>query len=219
MLNKTLNYILELLFPRRCVVCLKRGTDLCAECLNKADLRQEPLADWIISVFDYRDPIIKKSIWGLKYRNKKGIAEILAHPLYERLIEEMADLKTFHGFNNKTLLIPIPLSSKKRRTRGYNQSELLAEGLRKLDTENLFEIDRNVLTKNRETESQMEIKNRALRLKNPAGCFSISKPDLVKGRNVILIDDVVTTGATLTEAKRELKKAGVKKVIALTIAH
>ena len=86
---------------------------------------------------------------------------------------------------------------------------------------------RNILIKNKETEHQAHIKNRKERLKNLIGSFTIKSSkqnakeniSIIKGRNIILIDDITTTGATLNEAKKILRQAGARKIIAFTVAH
>jgi predicted amidophosphoribosyltransferase len=80
-------------------------------------------------------------------------------------------------------------------------------------------LEKNVLVKIEDTEHQARIKDRNVRLKNLAGTFAVKNPELIAKKNIILIDDVTTTGATLNEARRTLKKSGARKVIAFTVAH
>ena len=82
-----------------------------------------------------------------------------------------------------------------------------------------FSADFNALEKIRHTAPQSSIKNRALRLQNLSGCFSIPHPEKVRGKNIILIDDVTTTGSTLAEARSVLLSAGARSVHAIAIAH
>ena len=79
--------------------------------------------------------------------------------------------------------------------------------------------DFNILIKIKETEHQANIKERKDRLKNLSGSFSVKNAEMIKSRNIILIDDVITTGATLSEARKTLKQFGAKKIIAFTVAH
>jgi ComF family protein len=116
------------------------------------------------------------------------------------------------------LLIPIPISKKRYRERGYNQSLLVCKELIRIDKEN-FDLESSVLIKNKETEHQARIKNRNERLKNIIGSFETKNENKIKNRNIILIDDITTTGATLNEAKKILKESGAKKIIAFTVAH
>lgn len=77
----------------------------------------------------------------------------------------------------------------------------------------------NVLYKTQDTPSQVSIKDREKRLNNIKGSFAVKNPELIKDRNIILIDDVSTTGATVTEAKKVLREAGAKKVIGVVVAR
>jgi ComF family protein len=168
-------------------------------------------------MYDYRDPIIKKTIWFLKYRGKKSLAKIFASAMYYQYMEELSDLSIIYDFKNPTL-IPIPLSKKRYMERGFNQSELLCKELLILSPTS-FVLEKNVLLKQKDTPHQAHIKDRQTRLKNIIGSFYIKNPKIIKNKNIILIDDVTTTGATLSEAKKILKQAGAKKIIAITIAH
>jgi ComF family protein len=180
-------------------------------------------------MYDYRHPPIKKALWLLKYKGKKRLASIFAEILYGKIIEELSDLSVMENFNN-AILIPIPLSAKRYRERGYNQAELICKELIKVDHlrhgvdgKFNFSLEKNVLIKPKETKHQTHIENRTERLKNIIGSFVIKNEQenagLLKGRNIILIDDITTTGATLNEARKTLKQAGARKVIAFTVAH
>ncbi len=119
----------------------------------------------------------------------------------------------------ESILIPIPLSPARYRERGFNQAELICRELVSLNPEADLKFYSDVLIKPRDTLHQAHIGNRSTRLKNLIGSFSIIHPEKIKGRNIILIDDVTTTGATLSEARKILKRGGARKVIAFTIAH
>jgi len=209
--------IFDFIFPRKCLSCGKKGTDLCQKCLIEFPEAERESAKWIFPMYDYRNPIVKKSIWFLKYKNKRKIAEIFAELMYERILEELADLSLIENFRDP-ILIPIPLAPKRMRERGFNQALLISKKLKKLSAEK-FILEGNVLIKPKDTEHQAKIENRSERLKNIVGSFSIKNGEQIKGRNIILIDDVTTTGATLAEAKKVLKQAGAKKIIAFTVAH
>jgi len=237
---RILDTILNIIFPVNCVVCGKRGFDLCFKCLSDSPPAERESANWIFPLFDYRHPPIKKSIWLLKYKGKKRLASVFAEILYGRIIEELSDLQMIENFKD-AILIPIPLSKRRYRERGYNQAELICRKLMEIQKRNYptppsaplsllrrgaggevnenFSFEKNVLIKIKETEHQVKIKERRDRLKNLADSFSVKNPELIKGKNIILIDDVLTTGATLTEAKKILKLYGAKKVIAFTVAH
>ena len=146
------------------------------------------------------------------------ISKFFGQILYDYLIEELGDLKLSHNFDNP-LLIPIPISKKKKLERGYNQTELIANEIYKLDKNNSFEYRKNILKKIKNTLSQSRTKNKKEREENLKGCFKVIMPKLVKNRNIILLDDVITTGATLNEAKKTLQQYNPKHIICITLAH
>lgn len=212
-----LTTILDLIFPVNCASCGKRGQELCQLCFSEYPIAERPTEEWVFPLFDYRHPGVKHTIWFLKYKNRKKLALIFANVLYEKILEEESDLRIFENFRDP-ILIPIPLSKRRRRERGYNQAEIIAKGIKKISEDRLT-LETDVLVKIKETEHQAHIKERHKRLRNLAGSFAVLHPEKIKGKNIILIDDVTTTGATLTEAKKALKIAGAKKIIAFTVAH
>lgn len=213
-----LNTILDLIFPVNCVFCKKGKEDFCIECLNSLKEPERENAKWIFSIYDYREPPIKKALWFLKYKGKKKIANIFGKIMYNIILEELSELSIMENFIDP-ILIPIPLTKKRQKERGYNQANEIAKTLIKLDNNQNFKLKNNILIKNKETIHQTNIKNRNIRLKNLEGSFIVYNKEEIKNRNIILIDDITTTGATLSEAKKTLKKAGAKKIIAFTIAH
>jgi len=214
-----LDTILNVVFPVNCLSCGKEGSDLCLRCLSDSPAAERESANWIFPLFDYRHIPVKKSIWLLKYKSKKRIAGIFAEVMYGKIIEELSELSVMKNFR-EPILIPIPLSKKRYRERGYNQAELICEKLVEIDEKNNnFKLEKNVLIKIKETEHQANIKERRDRLKNLSDSFSVKNSKMIEGKNIILIDDVTTTGATLSEARKILKQSGAKKVIAFTVAH
>ena len=211
-----------IVFPVSCLSCGKAGADLCAECLLASPGAERECAEWIFPLFDYRHPKVKDSLWLLKYKGRKRLARVFAEVLYGRMLEELSELGVMENFR-EALLVPIPLSGKRKRERGFNQALLLCESLVALDNNQNFRLEKNVLIKPKETKHQAKIEDRQKRLKNIVGSFAIKNikqnPGLIKKKNIILIDDVTTTGATLHEAKKVLRAGGARKVIAFTIAH
>ncbi|OGI68261.1 hypothetical protein A2738_02250 [Candidatus Nomurabacteria bacterium RIFCSPHIGHO2_01_FULL_42_15] len=220
-----LNTILDIIFPAKCISCGRGGGDLCIECLTNSKTAERETVKWIFPLFDYRHPPIKKALWIFKYKGKRQLARVFAEILYENIMEELSELSVMENFRNP-ILIPIPLSAKRYRERGYNQAELICRELMKIndmrDSVNM-QLENNILIKPKETEHQARIENRAQRLKNIVGSFAIKdenkNKELLKNRNIILIDDITTTGATLNEARKVLKKSGARKIIAFTVAH
>jgi ComF family protein len=220
-----LNTILGIVFPAKCVSCGKSGEDLCLLCVAGAPPAERETANWIFPLFDYRHPPIKKALWLLKYQGKKRLAGNFAEVLHGKIMEELSELSILENFR-EPIFIPIPLSSKRFKERGYNQAELICKELIKInnirhgvDIKNKFRLEKNILIKPEETEHQAHIENRKKRLENILGSFSIKNAAQIKNRNIILIDDITTTGATLNEARKILKQAGARKVIAFTVAH
>lgn len=219
------NTILDIVFPPKCISCGNTGHDLCIKCLSESPEAERETAKWIFPLYDYRHPPIKKALWFFKYEGKKRLASIFAEIIYGKILEELSDLSAMENFNN-AILIPIPLSPKRYRERGYNQAELICRELIKINDLRHgvnVKLENNVLIKPKETEHQARIENRTERLKNIRGSFAVKNAkenrSKIKGRNIILIDDITTTGATLNEARKILKRAGARKIIAFTVAH
>lgn len=209
-----INHILDIIFPEKCIVCGKNNSILCRNCAISLPQGFPPDKNTFV-LLDYGDKRVKKAIWLLKYRNKKKLAEIFAELLHNSLLPELAELKQMKNFSNP-ILIPIPTSAKRFRERGYNQAELIAHELARLGN---FELNIEILLKSRHTESQVKTTSKNERLKNLRGSFTVKNTSTIYGRNVILIDDVITTGATISEARNVLKKAGAKHILSIVVAH
>ena len=215
--------ILNMVFPEKCFVCGETASELCLKCLSDAPGAERESEEWIFPLYDYRHQIINRSIKLLKYKGRRRLAKVFAQALYGAILEELAERRIMDDFR-EAILIPIPLSPKRRRSRGFNQAELICKELVEIEKSNLrhgvdanFVLKKNILIKYRDTPHQADIKDRKERLKNIVGCFSAGSE--AKGRNIILLDDVTTTGATLREARKVLRRAGGRKIIAFTLAH
>jgi ComF family protein len=156
-----------------------------------------------------------KLLINLKYSDEKATAQIVK-PLYNALVglrKELVDEKDF-----ELLIIPLPQSRLRVLRRGFNQSRrLLFETLR-LDKKRLFCLEVNNLVKIRETRKQALLTRRE-RLVEQRGAFFVRRPERIKGKTIILFDDIITTGASLSEAKKTLLKARAKHVIPVALAH
>lgn len=171
-----------------------------------------------LSIVSYKDKLVKKAVWALKFGNNQAIAKLFAEVIYDNLIEELADLRLSINFN-EPLLIVVPLHKTKYRERGYNQVDLIAKAIVQIDQNNFLTYQTGMLKKIKSTPPQSHTKNKSERLKNLKNCFRVINPEKIKGRNIILLDDVTTTGATLSEAVQTLKTAQPKNIICVTLAH
>jgi competence protein ComFC len=187
---------------------------LCDTCQRNIPRPYEQLENWIHSIFRYKNGIVRKIIWLLKYRNGHAVAKDIAPYMYDEIIHFLTE-KIVEDF--EILLVPIPITPKKKRIRGFNQSEILAKEIYKQNRD-LF-IYMEALQKTKETEPQARIKNRLKRLQSQRGVFACKDATRVTGKTVILVDDITTTGATLKEARKILKQSGAKQVFAITIGH
>lgn len=221
--------LLDLLFPQRCVGCQCEGQLLCCACSSAAPRLQPPLCrhcglpmadgsslchacrthplklDGLRSVF-YFEGVIRQSVHHLKYSNLRALAMPLA-----LLMREYLETVPCPG----EILVPVPLHQRRLKERGYNQSALLARELGRLANLPMLE---GSLVRRRDTPPQARTTSAEERRRNVAEAFACADLRL-KGREVILIDDVATTGATLEAAAEALRNAGTSSVWALTLAR
>jgi competence protein ComFC len=221
--QKLFESALELLFPRACTGCGKPGVFLCSDCVARSPRAEDDGGD-IEACFSYGSGPVKHGLWLLKYRNARDVAGVFAEPLYETLLPELARMRNYQEFlkGEELLIIPIPLHKGRLRERGYNQAELLARALTgHMQNVSLIKTECvvDVLYKSRATQSQVELKDKARRLENLKDAFAVKNTERIERKTVVLIDDVSTTGATMREAKKVLKRAGAKRVLCLAVAH
>lgn len=215
--HKFTEFVLDFLFPRSLPAILIENMKV-DEIVRKISKAKD--TDWleVKAMFDYRNELTKQAVWEIKYRKNEKILNSFCVLFYEYIIDELVDVAIFNDFKNP-ILIPIPSSRKRLEERGYNQCDLIAKELARIDGgKNLTLLD-NVLEKTKESPSQTSARNRSERLKNLKECFSIKNPEKILGANIILIDDVITTGATMSEAKKTLLRAGARRVICFALAH
>jgi len=217
-IKSIVNWILDVLFPESCIGCHKKGLILCPNCILTIRRAERETSSGIIAAYDYRDPLIKRVIWNLKYYHYRHLGQKLGEMLYEALIEEVADMRILTK-GQPIYIIPVPLSRTRRKMRGYNQAEIIARGFCEYGEKGVFELQKNIIVKKVDTLPQARITNRTTRLRNIHNAFEITNPNLIKGKNIIIIDDVTTTGGTITEIIKLLKNSGAKKVIGFAVAH
>jgi ComF family protein len=116
------------------------------------------------------------------------------------------------------IVVPVPLWSGKRTARGFNQAEAIARSFIDFQTSSSIQLDTSILARTRETASQTGL-TRHQRRANVRGAFAVVKPAKVKGRSILVVDDVMTTGTTAGECARVLRRAGAKEVFVATVAR
>lgn len=209
--------IVDSVYPKRCVGCNVTGSFLCSRCIEASPRAITPQQTYVTALFDYKHDAIRSAIWRLKYGNIRALARSFAEPLYNEIVADLSDQLTISK-HVEFLLVPIPLHKSRYRERGYNQSELLARAVAAFNTNGFLKLSTGALMRTRETKSQAKKDSRSARLENLRGAFA-ANADIVRGQHIILIDDVITTGATLAEARSALLMAGARSVVAYTIAH
>lgn len=212
-LSRVKDYFLDFLFPKD-----KRVYEL--ERLSPAALLHmlpaaKDIDDRTVALFDYKDRDVRALIWEIKYRGNRILAKKCGEILADVLRHELADRALFENFIDP-ILVPMPVSDEKRRECGFNQTEVLSESVR-MYAPDLFEYA-PILVKHRHTESQARTHATKRERETNLHRSMNASPDAA-GRNIILLDDVTTSGATFNEAKRALQEAGVKKILFVALAH
>ena len=229
-----MNFVLDILFPKRCVSCGVFGKYICDTCFSKIEFFEKPICpicqrqavggethpkcagrfrlDGLVVACNYKGPI-KLAIQKVKYKWVYDVEKIL--------VELLASQIWKFDLPQDSILVPVPLHKNRKNWRGFNQAEILAKTLAKKFNVNYC----NLLIRIIETKTQVGL-TRDERKENVKGAFSLRlsrHPELDSGsrfrdKNVILVDDVYTSGATMMEASKVLKGAGAKNVWAMAVA-
>lgn len=204
--------LLDLFYPPRCGGCDRRGTLLCDECHELIEhLDRTPRVerlDAVISAGIFREPL-REAIHKLKYQSDTPLAKPLAQLISDALER---DYSWIADDGEPPVIVPVPLHPSKRRARGYNQSELLARELARITG---WTIVTN-LARVKATRPQVGLDADA-RLENVSEAFQWQGEDAPS--RVLLVDDVCTTGATLSECAFALMSAGAEHIFAATVAR
>lgn len=227
--------LINILYPPVCPICTKviRGTDgescVCDKCRQKlvyvgearcmrcgkplkdenAEFcydcgRLKHVYDQGVAVFEYGDGI-KQSIYRFKYKGCREFSKWYGKEMYAACGQQLAIWKP-------DVIIPVPMYEKKRRQRGYNQAELIAD---ELGRQSGIKVDASTLIRSRAT-APMKALNDAERAENIKKAFTICS-NIIEYKKVVLVDDIYTTGATVDACARVLKAAGVMKVYCISL--
>jgi ComF family protein len=212
-MRKFLTYIqalLDFILPHDDEVAFLQGLTpdalslLCKPAHNQAD-------SYITALHSYKDARIKKLVWHMKFKEQRWVAATFGFLLARRISVEK--------FSGKTLLIPVPIHTKRRRERGYNQCEWLCEEItRNLDQQTNITYYPNIVVRDVYTVKQ-SWSSKTDRQKNIRNVFRLVDNATITSSHIIIIDDVCTTGATLDEMHRTLVAAGALSVRAFVIAR
>lgn len=225
--------LLDFFYPPHCLVCEKMGAIIHPQCRAELPFILEPFCTYCglplaapgsrcSSTLCLRPPAAR-SLTGVRsvFRHSKGAREGILKLKYKGvssltdwLVNELSAATERYQLENVAGIVPVPLHPKRLTARGYNQAGLLAQGLAKRVNLPLYETN---LLRSRETRSQVGL-DRSGRAENVRGAFSWQGSPL-EGANLLLLDDVCTTGATLSECAKTLKLAGADSVWGLTVTR
>lgn len=227
--NSRLSQVLRMLAPRACAVCgCRLATEeevICGACdfhLPRTNYVHWPAQNEMARLFWLRLPIEKaaalfhyqghsevaRMIYDLKYHDHPELGEQLGI----MAAREMAEEGFFEGID---LIIPVPLARKRLRERGYNQSEWIGKGIRE---QTGIPMVTDAIARTRFEESQTK-RQRLGRIENVENAFQLLRPERVAGKHVLLVDDVCTTGATLTACGKQLAQAPDVRISVFTLAR
>jgi ComF family protein len=226
---KTWDYVLDLIYPKECVSCGVEGSWLCSKCQQEIITIESPFCPkckrltqngqfcrncrknyyltGIIIAGHFKFGPLREAIHTYKYDGVFGLEKIFRRLLICRLKGRLP--------KGEKVIIPIPLHRQKEVKRGFNQAERLA----KLIAKDLnLPIETKIIKRIKETRPQINLK-REERFKNIKDAFKIINQEKVENKTVLLVDDVTTTGMTLNEAAKVLRKAGAKEIWGVVIAQ
>jgi ComF family protein len=237
-----INGLVDIVYPKTCVICKKKikghgsiDNVICAECWGKvkknlppfchccgrnlhrtksvknicvACVKKPPHFDRAFSPCVY-EGTIKELIHEFKYKNKEHLGSTLSRLMVEFIKEYNVPVEFLD------LIVPLPLHKTRLREREFNQAQILSRHIAK---EFNKEVSSDSLIRHRYTRTQTEL-NPEERILNVKDCFSVKEPEIIKNKNILLVDDVSTTQATSSEAAFALKESGANIVFVLTLAN
>lgn len=225
-LKQFFNCIIDFIYPKICPLCamkIEENGQFCPQCMDrlvdsmtvtvnrgKQDFQHlvgEIHFDEVLICWNYTTDM-EKLLHMVKYQRGKRLGRLLGIKAGEAL------KKYFEGWND-SVMVPVPLHKIRHRERGYNQSEILSQGL----AEHIpLTIESKILVRHRKTLSQTLLPIQE-RQKNVEGAFNVIEPNFFKGKRVLLVDDVCTSGSTLNSCAYSLKNAGVEGIVCVALAR
>ncbi len=210
--------ILDVLFPKFCFGCKKEGNYLCQDCQTLLEIsgfhRNYPThnLDDLYFAADHKNPLIKRLIRYFRY---EPFIKELGKPLSFLIVAHLQLADNEPDFSS-FILIPVPLYKKRLKWRGFNQAKELGKELANflkipLMSDNLIKI--------KETLCQADLSSVEERKENVKDVFLYLNPEKIKGKGILLVDDIYATGSTIEECARVLRKAGAKKIIGIVVAR
>jgi ComF family protein len=207
-------YIGRLFFGGACTGCGAIGPAICSSCLATIPLSSTTEHQGIYGLYNYGHPLVSHAIWNLKYSHRGQEAKLLSQKAQELIAEIISD-ELQSTTPEKIVFVPIPQYKKKTQSRGFNQSDLIANWFTK-DVP-LAQVQ-ELLEKYKETLPQSHISSKDARMKNIHDTMKV-RGEINPKQIYVVVDDVTTTGATFLEAIRALKSAGAKHIICIALAH
>jgi ComF family protein len=225
-MKKSIRVFFDVILPRKCSGCNEvlhaDEVSICNDCLQSIkpidvdlvqkefdkDFKDSKIISDLTSLFVFeKDSILQQVIHNIKYNKQFNSAVTLGKMFAEKHRELLEEWSI-------DLIIPIPLHHLKKAERGFNQSDFFAKGISK---QSGIKLSTNAVKRIRYTESQTGF-NRKKREENMENAFKVKKENLVDGKNILLVDDVITTGATIRECGKALFSSGADQIFAGSIA-
>lgn len=211
---KILNKILDIIYPRNCGVCGHGNKDLCTKCEKKLNKQA------VFGVDEYENKFFIRHYYIFKYEglirklliNYKFNEKPYLYRMFSAFINKYE--KDYLHFGFYDIIIPVPISKKRLKNRGYNQSLLLTKSIA---MENNLLLENNVIIKIKNNSTQSSL-NKEEREENVQGVYKVMDKEKVKNKKILLLDDIYTTGSTLDECSKELLQVGAKHIDVFTIA-
>jgi ComF family protein len=214
-MQRHIQAVLDMVFPRN--IAIARYDALDASCIARtASVTVVNVPFPCLAPFPYDHKLVRGAIRATKYHAHERAAALLGEALAPFVAEEVSERRMFGSFTN-ALLVPIPLHPQRLRDRGFNQAERIAQSLNAHIGETLV-LSPDLLVRVHNTATQTK-QTRKQRLMNMRGSFAVAPRAPVAGADIVLLDDVVTTGATMGAARDALRAAGAREVLCVAVAH